>query len=103
VVDDPQAHPAARARAAWQLGEATQAIALLARHAPRSRLHRALRAELALLTPGTRLRWTLRGPTSPPGNRNGVLHLLANSLPHTQSGYTVRSHEVLKAQREAGL
>ncbi|MEE3703912.1 hypothetical protein V2H43_10905, partial [Pasteurella multocida] len=33
----------------------------------------------------------------------GVLHLLTNSLPHTQSGYTVRSHAVLRAQQAAGL
>lgn len=32
-----------------------------------------------------------------------ALHLLTNSLPHTQSGYTVRSHRVLKAQQEAGI
>lgn len=32
-----------------------------------------------------------------------MLHLLTNSLPHTQSGYTVRSHAVLQAQRGAGL
>ncbi len=36
-------------------------------------------------------------------SRSGVLHLLTNSLPHTQSGYTVRSHAVLLAQRDAGL
>lgn len=102
VAGDPGVHSVARARAAWQLGEASDAIALLAEHAPRSRLHRALRAELALMTPGTRLRWSLRGATSD-GPRSGVLHLLTNSLPHTQSGYTVRSHAVLQAQRKAGL
>lgn len=32
-----------------------------------------------------------------------VLHHLTNSLPHTQSGYTLRSHAVLTAQAEAGL
>ncbi|GEK79685.1 glycosyltransferase [Agrococcus baldri] len=103
VADDLAAHPATRARAAWQLGEANEAVTLLAEHAPRSRLHRALRAELALMTPGTRLRWTLRGQTPSNAPRDGVLHLLTNSLPHTQSGYTVRSHEVLKAQRGADL
>ena len=103
VVDDVHVHPVSRARAAWQLGEASRAIALLQAHRPASRLVRSLRAELALMTPGTRLRWTLSrhpGTTAP---RSGVLHLLTNSLPHTQSGYTVRSHAVLLAQREAGL
>lgn len=105
VVDDPRARPATRARAAWQLGEATRAIAMLAEANPGSRLHRALRAELALMTPGTRLRWLppAAGASRPASARTGVLHLLTNSLPHTQSGYTVRSHAVLRAQREAGL
>ncbi|ERG65103.1 hypothetical protein L332_11720 [Agrococcus pavilionensis RW1] len=102
VADDTRIAPIARARAAWQLGEATRAIALLAEHAPKSRLHRVLRAELAMMTPGTRLRWNATdiAPTTP---RHGILHLLTNSLPHTQSGYTVRSHAVLQAQRDAGL
>ncbi|WP_192575902.1 glycosyltransferase [Agrococcus sediminis] len=103
IADDPAVHPVARARAAWQLGEASKAISLLADGAPRTRLHRVLRAELALMTPGTRLRWDAGG-SAPIGEPwSGVLHLLTNSLPHTQSGYTVRSHAVLMAQREAGL
>ncbi|WP_369371483.1 glycosyltransferase [Promicromonospora sp. Populi] len=32
-----------------------------------------------------------------------VLHHLTNSLPHTQSGYTLRSHAILAAQRAHGL
>ncbi|GAB2470967.1 glycosyltransferase family 4 protein [Xylanimonas ulmi] len=32
-----------------------------------------------------------------------VLHHLTNSLPHTQSGYTLRSHAILRAQQDAGL
>lgn len=103
IVDDERVHPAARARAAWQLGEASHAISLLEAHGKEARLHRALRAELALMTPGTRLRWV--DPTATPlrGVESGILHLLTNSLPHTQSGYTVRSHAVLTAQRDAGL
>lgn len=103
IVDDPAVHPVARARAAWQLGEASNAIALLAHRAPRTRLHRVLRAELALMTPGTRLLWSPGDSTRLGEPRSGILHLLTNSLPHTQSGYTVRSHAVLTAQREAGL
>ncbi len=103
VVDDEHVHPVARARAAWQLGEASRAIALLGERAPGSRLHRALRAELALMTPGTRVRWSGAHADTVTGGRAGILHLLTNSLPHTQSGYTVRSHAVLLAQREAGL
>ncbi|MDD7385266.1 MAG: glycosyltransferase [Actinomycetaceae bacterium] len=32
-----------------------------------------------------------------------VLHILTNSLPATQSGYSLRSHAVLRAQRAAGI
>lgn len=102
VADDARIAPIARARAAWQLGEATRAIALLAEHAPKSRLHRVLRAEFAMMTPGTRLRWNATA-VAPTEQHHGVLHLLTNSLPHTQSGYTVRSHAVLQAQQQAGL
>ncbi|MBE1877130.1 glycosyltransferase family 4 protein [Myceligenerans pegani] len=41
-----------------------------------------------------------------PGLRSStiaVLHHLTNSLPHTQSGYTLRTHSVLTAQRTAGI
>jgi glycosyltransferase involved in cell wall biosynthesis len=31
------------------------------------------------------------------------LHVLTNSVPHTQSGYALRSHAVLRAQRDAGV
>ncbi len=34
--------------------------------------------------------------------RKTVLHVLTNSLPHTQSGYAQRSHSILKAQQEQG-
>lgn len=103
VADDPRVRVTTRARAAWQLGDASRAIALLAEHSPGSRLHRALRAELALMTPGTRLRWSRYAVDVAPSMTPRVLHLLTNSVPHTQSGYTVRSHAVLKAQRDAGL
>lgn len=32
-----------------------------------------------------------------------VLHVLTNSLPYTNSGYTLRSHSVLRAQQEVGI
>lgn len=37
------------------------------------------------------------------GGELRVLHFLTNSYPHTQSGYTVRSHHVLECQRAAGI
>lgn len=39
----------------------------------------------------------------PSASGDRVLHLLTNSLPHTTSGYTQRSHEVLRAQHRAGI
>ncbi len=39
---------------------------------------------------------------APDGRALRVLHLVTNSLPHTRSGYTGRTHEVLLAQRAAG-
>lgn len=39
----------------------------------------------------------------PQSNPIRPLHLLTNSLPHTQSGYTIRSHEMIEAQNRAGL
>ena len=32
-----------------------------------------------------------------------VLHLVTDALPATSAGYTIRTHEIALAQREAGL
>lgn len=53
----------------------------------------------------------LRGRWTPPVVATGsfvpipgrVLHVVGKSLPHIQSGYTVRTHYIAKAQRLAGL
>ena len=84
-----------QARELAQRGHYSQA---LARASKRDRsLATRLREELAELntTP----------PASPVHAATGlrVLHMLTNSAPHTNSGYTVRSHHVLKAQRAAGI
>ncbi len=42
-----------------------------------------------------------RRPTAPRSDRT-VMHLLKESLPHRQSGFTMRSHENMRAQRAAG-
>src|SRR5699024_3168978 len=66
-----------------------------------------LRSELQLLSPGYRLTVTVRSaPANTPhaeGDRLRVLHLLTNSLPHTQSGYSLRSHRILTAMRDQGI
>ena len=38
-----------------------------------------------------------------PEERVRVLHLLTNSLPHTQSGYSLRTHNILIGLRDRGI
>lgn len=38
-----------------------------------------------------------------PRGKPSVLHIVTNSLPHTQSGYTLRTHNILKGQQEIGI
>ena len=41
---------------------------------------------------------------SPTGGGSAApLHILTNSYPHSTGGYAVRSHQILKAQRDAGM
>lgn len=62
----------------------------------------ALRALLAHRpAPGARCGEN-RAPTVAAG-RTSVLHLVTNALPHTQAGYTVRTHRIACAQRDLGL
>ncbi|ACZ20832.1 glycosyltransferase [Sanguibacter keddieii DSM 10542] len=61
-----------------------------------------LRGDLALLEPG----WSAPVPggrAEVVGRPDVVLHLLTNSLPFTRSGYTSRTHSILRAQQAAGL
>ncbi|ARD41412.1 glycosyltransferase [Actinomyces gaoshouyii] len=116
----PAAPPRMRARDLWSRGHLDEAIGALdtaLAHSPSSRgglpggRHRSIRtararlsAELATMSPGFAL------PAVPSRGWQGplrsevprVLHLLTNSLPHTQSGYAMRSHHLLLAQQRAG-
>jgi glycosyltransferase involved in cell wall biosynthesis len=59
-------------------------------------------SELRVLEPGWRP--ALRGGRRTRQPVQGrILHLVTNSLPHRQAGYTVRTHSIVRAQREAGL
>ena len=101
--------PRTFARALWQQGDLTAAVNLLG-EAPRgATLQRRLASEIHIATPGVDLS---RGESQLPltcheaweqGTGLSVLHVLTNSLPHTQSGYAHRSHAVLRAQQHAGL
>ncbi|MCL2850593.1 MAG: glycosyltransferase family 4 protein, partial [Micrococcales bacterium] len=90
--------PATAARAAWRRGDLAQAVAA----APAgSALHGRLADELSLLADDAAI--THRRVARASRTVGTVLHLLVNSVPTTASGYTVRSHEVLRAQRRAGI
>lgn len=100
---DGVAHPGpARLRALWQAGD----VAAIERATASGRAERralgAIRAQIEALQPAPEdAPPTRRDAPAPAAAR--VLHHLTNSLPHTQSGYTLRSHAILRAQREAGL
>lgn len=109
--------PASRARALWQRGDLSGAVAALdtalgdaARR--KSPLRARLASEVRMMSTGVDLvvphtvsaRPARSGaPSAATPTATSVLHVLTNSLPHTQSGYTHRSHAVLRAQQDAGL
>lgn len=86
------------ARALWSAGHLDEAVATT----PSRRAARRWQAEVDVLSRRPR-RAAHRAPAPPAGRPVRVLHLVTNSLPHTRSGYTGRSHRILLAQREAGL
>jgi glycosyltransferase involved in cell wall biosynthesis len=99
LADDDRARPVLAARLAWREGRLTEAIETLDRasgiRAPRLRTR--LTAERAVLG-GPR---GTRGEST--GTKGRVLHLVNDALPTTSAGYTIRTHEIVLAQRAAGL
>ncbi|MFJ3404436.1 glycosyltransferase [Promicromonospora sp. NPDC090134] len=95
LVDGVAAAGPARYRAAWLLGD----VESIGPDAPAG-----LRAQVAELRPasGDEAAAAARAAGTTSGALT-VLHHLTNSLPHTQSGYTLRSHAILVAQRAHGL
>ncbi|MCK0116271.1 glycosyltransferase [Isoptericola sp. S6320L] len=101
LVGDGAGGAAGRLRAAWAAGDVTTVRDAAPRGRTGRRVRAALLGQVATLEPtGT------DEPTSPdrsaPSAPVAVHHHLTNSLPHTQSGYTLRSHAILTAQRAAG-
>lgn len=97
---DVLATPAVQAALAQQCGGLSHAVALY--EGDRGAAAVKVRSELRMLQPGYRLPvphvlW--EGPAA--GSR--VLHILTNSLPHTRSGYTSRTHRLLTASLDAGI
>ena len=106
--EDDRARPRLAARLAWREGRLTQAIQTL-EHAP-GRRARHLRTHL------TAERSVLRGdsmivnsfgqiaPISAHDHENTrILHLVNDALPTTSAGYTIRTHEIVRAQQAIGL
>ncbi|MFV0405581.1 MAG: glycosyltransferase, partial [Propioniciclava sp.] len=90
--------PKTRARSAMRFGALTEAI----RRAHGTPLRDRYLAERTVMTPGNSL---VGYRQSQPRRQQklAVLHILTNSPPHTLSGYTQRSHQVLLAQQAAGI
>lgn len=102
----PGAAAAVRARGQWRLGELSNAVRTLdvAGRGSTSQA-RQYRSELGILEENYRL----RSPDEPPGSAVPVdralrvLHVITNSLPHTQSGYALRTHNILTALAKHGI
>ncbi|MGK3710676.1 glycosyltransferase family 4 protein [Arthrobacter sp. IK3] len=92
---------AAAARLAWHRGEMTAAVGMFsgAGSGAERRFRERLASELSVFQGWEPTLDAVRGYL---GRESTVLHLLTNSLPHTGSGYTQRSHSLLKAQTEQG-
>lgn len=98
---------ATRARAAWSLGDISGAVQILESAGQGESAHaRRLRSEARMLTDG----FQLTVPAAPglradlrDGEPLRVLHLITNSLPHTQSGYSLRTHKILTRLRDHGI
>lgn len=86
-----------------KMGELTKAIELIEDSEQDSILNQSKIDELRFQLHELK-RPAIDSPTcSNKGGKHRVLHVLTNSLPHTQSGYTLRSHNVLSAQKNAGI
>ena len=91
------------ARLSWRRGDLRAALQAAPAAGLSPRVLRRWSGDLQMLEPGwlpSQGATRARPVAAVPGR---VLHLLTNSLPVTRSGYTSRSHEILCAQRAAGL
>ncbi|MEU4207419.1 glycosyltransferase family 4 protein [Rothia terrae] len=99
-VQDGRLPTVTRARAAWDAGQVSEAIALAESDAAAKTYAARLCGEQEILNPDFTVpvctaHHTLKG--------DAVLHILTNSLPATQSGYTLRTHRLLSALAQAGV
>lgn len=93
-----------RARWAWLVGDLEEVEALVADGRVPRRLREKLAGDIEALRPGRRPAPVVPSRDwQPTPSRHRVVHALTNSLPWTRSGYTLRSHAVLRAQQQAGI
>jgi len=108
--EDDRARPVLAARLAWREGRPTDAIEALD-HAPGRRARRLrtrLSAERAVLSGDSMIvnssgqipSISVHDHGATPGR---VLHVVNDALPTTNAGYTIRTHEIVLAQKAAGL
>ncbi len=98
--------PTVLARELWSRGRLHEAVAALEGVRGAQAQRARLRSQLATMSPGFMLPPVSPSPAWAGPDKDGavrVLHVLTNSFPGTQSGYAVRSHAVLGAQRSAGI
>jgi hypothetical protein len=123
---DDKARPVLTARLAWREGRLTDALRALDNTPGRTarRLRATLAAEQTLLASPPRSQSMIvassghiapvsghdheveregRSAQAAPHIPGRVLHLVTDALPTTSAGYTIRTHEIALAQREAGL
>jgi glycosyltransferase involved in cell wall biosynthesis len=103
--ENDRARPALAARLAWRQGRPTEAVESLAqaKGGAAKRLRKTVSAELAVLTgahPRSRAGTATDDLTRTKGR---ILHLVNDALPASSAGYTIRTHEIARAQKAAGL
>jgi len=113
LADDDRARPVLAARLARREGRLADAIRALdrAKGVRARRLRKTLIAERAVLLPpqGDSMIMASSGQIRTisghdhEASRGRVLHLVNDALPSTSAGYTIRTHEIVLAQKAAGL
>jgi glycosyltransferase involved in cell wall biosynthesis len=106
--EDDRARPVLAARLAWREGRLTEALGDLdAASGPRaSRLRARLAAERSVLEADPMIVSSSGqiAPISAHDHENPrILHLVNDALPTTSAGYTIRTHEIVLAQKAVGL
>lgn len=106
---DPRAVPSAtRARVLWKQGHMSESLKAIDAAGRRHRnMARRLHSEAATMDTS----FLLAPPRESPATRYGTagdgapraFHILTGSLPHTRSGYTLRTQRLLKALKESSV